>query len=98
MKADEYEASLVEAVPPEGLDLALTGLWWAGKGEWDRAHGFVQRDEGNPRCDIVHALLHRQEGDLGNAAYWYRRAGEPVAKEPILEEWKAIAARLLAEP
>ena len=95
MTMDEFSRSLTGATPPAGLDLALQGLWWAGKGEWDRAHGCVQQDEGNPRCDHVHAYLHRQEGDLGNAGYWYRRAGQPVAKGPLPAEWQAIATALL---
>ncbi len=95
MNVVDFEASLSEAAPPEGLDLALQALWWAGKGEWERAHGRVQQDEGDPRCDHVHAFLHRQEGDLGNARYWYRRAGQPVPDEPSAAEWKAIAETLL---
>jgi hypothetical protein len=46
----------------------------------------------------VHAHLHRVEGDLANAAYWYRRAGHPVAAGAIAAEWEAIAAALLARP
>jgi hypothetical protein len=45
----------------------------------------------------VHAYLHRKEGDLGNAAYWYRRAGRAVAKAALEEEWETIVAELLAQ-
>jgi hypothetical protein len=96
IRIEAFEESLSQATPPEALDLALLALWWAGKGDWDRAHQFVQQAEGTPRCDLVHAFLHRQEGDLGNATYWYRRAGEPVPAVPLSAEWKAIAARLLS--
>ena len=92
---EAFEASLPQAEPPRTLDLALQGLWWAGKGEWDRAHACVQQAEGTPRCDYVHAYLHRQEGDLANAGYWYRSAGQPVPTEPLADEWKAIAIWLL---
>jgi hypothetical protein len=44
----------------------------------------------------VHAHLHRVEGDLGNAGYWYRRAGQPEAKGPLEAEWAAIGETLLA--
>jgi hypothetical protein len=98
MSPDEFDGSLAVEAPPPGLDLALTALWWAGKGAWDNAHGFVQQDEGNPRCDHVHAFLHRQEGDLDNARYWYRRAVQPVPTCSLDEEWKAIARQLLAKP
>jgi hypothetical protein len=94
---DTFEGSLSQAAPPAGLDLALEALWWSGKGDWERAHYCVQQAEGTPRCDHVHAFLHRQEGDLGNAAYWYRRAGQPVATGPLPAEWKAIVVRLLAD-
>jgi hypothetical protein len=94
---DEFESSLSAAEPPQGLDLALQALWWAGRGNWDRAHDCVQRDEGNPRCDHVHAFLHRQEGDLGNARYWYRRANQAVPAVSIDGEWTSIAQRLLSE-
>jgi hypothetical protein len=90
-----FESSLAEASPPDGYDLALQALWWAGKGDWNRAHECVQQDEGNPRCDHVHAFLHRQEGDLGNARYWYRRAGQHEGTGPLPDEWKAILGQLL---
>ena len=41
-------------------------------------------------------MLHRCEGDDGNAAYWYRRAGRPAAVGALDPEWGAIAAALLA--
>jgi hypothetical protein len=43
----------------------------------------------------VHAYLHRVEGDLGNARYWYRRAQRPVTGKPLAAEWEAIAETLL---
>ena len=43
-----------------------------------------------------HAYLHRVEGDLGNAGYWYRQAERPVPKQPLAAEWKAIAQTLLS--
>jgi hypothetical protein len=44
----------------------------------------------------VHAYLHRVEGDLGNARYWYREAGKPSASGPLKVEWGAIARAMLA--
>lgn len=46
--------------------------------------------------DWVHAYLHRVEGDLGNAGYWYRRAGKPVASVPLNEEWASLVRTFLA--
>jgi hypothetical protein len=92
---DEFEGSFSLAAPADTLDLALQALWWSGKGDWERAHNCVQQAEGTPRCDHVHAFLHRQEGDLGNAGYWYRRAGEPVPTESLASEFRTITVRLL---
>jgi hypothetical protein len=72
----------------------LAGLWWDAKGQWAKAHESAQQDEG-PAGAWVHAYLHRKEGDLSNAAYWYRRAGKPVAGGSLQEEWSEITASLL---
>ena len=72
-----FKQDLAGAAPPEGISAPLAALWWAGKGDWDRAHGIAQ-DDASAGASWVHAWLHRVEGDLGNAAYWYRRAGKPV--------------------
>jgi hypothetical protein len=88
-----FRASLEQAAPPESLSSALRGLWHAMRGEWDAAHDAVQPDD--PDCAWVHAALHREEGDVSNARYWYRRAGRPPAEGPYAEEHLAIAATLL---
>ena len=93
-----FEASLADTAPPPGLPLALLALWHAGRGEWAAAHGIAQAGEGEPACDWVHAYLHRQEGDLGNARYWYRRADRPEARDDLKDEWGAIAVALLGRP
>jgi hypothetical protein len=91
-----FEASLEGAAPPAGLDPPLAALWYGLAGDWPRAHAIVQGLEGDPAADWVHAWLHRIEGDLGNAGYWYRRAGRPVATGATAEEGRRIAAALLA--
>ncbi len=96
MTLEEFRRSLSGTSPPGEPDLAVQALWWAGKGEWERAHGCAQQREGDPSCDWVHAYLHREEGDDANAGYWYRRAGQKVPTIPLAEEWAAIAIRLLA--
>ena len=57
---------------PEEL---LRAIDLAAAGDWDAAHGIVQRDEADPTAAWIHAVLHKIEGDAGNARYWYRRAG-----------------------
>ncbi len=91
-----FKQSLKADAPPAGLTPALQALWWDAKGDWDKAHECAQADEGDPSCDWVHAYLHRKEGDASNAGYWYRRAGKPVAKAPLAEEWQSIVQALLA--
>ena len=90
----DFRASLADAAPDKTLSPPLAALWWAAKGDWDKAHGIVQ-DEGDANSAWVHAYLHRVEGDLGNAGYWYRRAGQPVANDALEAEWGRIVAALL---
>ena len=94
MTLDEFRESLTVAEPPAGLTRALAGLWWDAKGNWKRAHESAKQDEG-VEGSWVHAYLHRKEGDQGNAAYWYSRAGKPVCREPLDAEWLAIVRSLL---
>ena len=94
MTLNEFRQSLSAAKPSTELTLALVGLWWDAKGDWTRAHESAQRDEGMAGS-WVHAYLHRKEGDEGNAAYWYRRAGKPVCREPLDAEWVSIVKALL---
>ena len=91
---DDFHQSLTATDPPAGLTHALAGLWWDAKGDWTRAHESAQQDEGI-EGSWVHAYLHRKEGDQGNAAYWYSRAGKPVSREPLDLEWLNIVRSLL---
>jgi len=89
-----FKRSLSKSQPPNGLSPALAGLWWAAKDKWDKAHKLVM-DEDSAECAWVHAYLHRLEGDLDNARYWYRRAHRPLATGDLADERDAIAAALL---
>ena len=97
LTSSDFHDSLADANPPEGFDPARQALWWAGKGDWDRAHALAQ-DEAGRDAAWVHAHLHRREGDETNARYWYARAGRPAATGALDEEWRAMAAALLAGP
>ena len=76
---------------------ALCALWYQGRGDWTRAHDALQ-DAVGADADWVHAHLHRVEGDAANAAYWYRRARQPVppTTQSLAAEWADISATLLA--
>jgi hypothetical protein len=86
-------ASLSNAAPAPDLAPPLAALWWAAKGDWDAAHKIVQ-DESDANSAWVHAYLHRVEGDLSNAGYWYRQAGQPVAMDSLQAEWERIVSSL----
>jgi hypothetical protein len=92
----DFKSSLSGAAPAPGISPPLAALWWAAKGDWSKAHEIVQDEEGVDAA-WVHAYLHRVENDLGNAGYWYRRAGKPVASGPAQTEWERIASILLME-
>ena len=90
----DLKASLSDAQPAPTLSPPLAALWWAAKGDWGAAHKIVMHEE-TADAAWVHAYLHRVEGDLPNAGYWYRTAGKPVEKGALDAEWNAVAATLL---
>jgi hypothetical protein len=90
----DFRTSLSGAAPAPQFDPPLAALWWAAKGNWDQAHRIVQ-DEATAGAAWVHAYLHRVEGDLGNAGYWYRRALKSPATGSLENEWEQIASELL---
>jgi len=95
MTPQSFNKSLPQNQPPSGLSVPLQALWWARKNDWDKAHKLVMSDE-SPEAAWVHAYLHRVEGDLPNARYWYRQAGQPAADGTLEAEWSAISGALLA--
>jgi hypothetical protein len=90
----DFRQSLTANEPPAGVTQALAGLWWDAKGDWTRAHESAQQDKGSDGS-WVHAYLRRKEGDQGNAAYWYSRAGKPVCRESLDVEWLSMLTDLL---
>lgn len=88
-------ASLHGGEPPP-LPAPLRALWFDAKGDWDRAHKCVD-ELSDPDSMWVHAYLHRKEGDLWNAGYWYRRAGRAAHEGPLETEWREIAASLIGK-
>ena len=92
----EFKQSTADGTPAAALTPLLSALWWAAKGDWDKAHRIVMKESGADAA-WVHAYLHRVEGDAGNAAYWYRQASKPVASGALDREWDAIATALLRD-
>ena len=89
-----FNLTLKHSVPPRAVSAPLAALWWAKKGNWDKAHRLVQ-DEPSGEAAWVHAYLHRVEGDLDNAGYWYRRARQRPASGELDGEWRDLVAALL---
>ena len=81
------------AAPSSSLKKALALV---AAGNWDGAHELVQ-DDGSPEAAWIHAHLHRIEGDLDNANYWYRKAGKQPAVSAFEEERRVIEQALSRE-
>ncbi len=94
MDIASFRASLDQAAPPEGICFALRALWWDAKGDWTKAHEQAQARE-DTAGNWVQAYLHRKEGDLANAGYWYRSAGAAVFEGSLAAEWAALVAERL---
>jgi hypothetical protein len=89
-----FKRSLSNALPPRALAPELQALWWARKGEWEKAHRIAMGRQSREAA-WVHAYLHRVEGDAGNAGYWYRQAQRKPGSGPLDAEWAEIVAELL---
>lgn len=94
MTLEEFRRSLTATAAPAGLSTALRAMWEDAKGNWNGAHAIAQEID-DRTGSWIHAYLHRKEGDLGNAGYWYRRASQPVARDTLDEEWERIVSALL---
>lgn len=89
MTFKEFQNTFQETLPPSDFSVQLQALWWDGKGDWQKAHDLI--DHLNDKVSAhIHAYLHRVEGDLWNARYWYNRAKEPEYKGALEDEWKYL--------
>lgn len=96
MTPNEFHASLQDPEPAASLTAPLAALWWDRKGDWTRAHALVDELESTEGM-AVHAYLHRREGSLSNADYWYNRAGRLFYRSALEEEWAALVDGLLLQ-
>ena len=79
-----------DEAPPPGLSEELRSLWFTKRGDWEAAHNIAQEID-TPMGSWIHALLHLIEGDIGNAGYWYARAGKPArSANEIDEAWEEL--------
>ena len=96
MNATEFRESIRHQTPPEDLAASLAALWWDAKGDWAQAHSMVDELETKEGM-AVHAYLHRKEGSLSNADYWYARAGRAFHRSALNDEWEALVTGLLPD-
>jgi hypothetical protein len=94
MNIATFKSSLQHSSPPDGLTVQQEALWHDAKGDWEKAHDLIN-DLEDRQSAHVHAYLHRKEGDLWNADYWYRRAGRQRPAMTLEEEWEALVQLLL---
>ena len=94
MTHDKFLKTIDEKNPPSGLPDTLAALWWDKKGNWDRAHTIAQNIP-TQHGSAVHAYLHRVEGVLWNADYWYSKAGRKRPDTSLEEEWRLLVEEML---
>jgi hypothetical protein len=94
MSITEFKSSLMQPAPPAGVNELLKAMWFDGKGNWEGAHNIAQEIHTN-NGSLIHAYLHRKEGDDANAEYWYHKAKRPVPIVSLNEEWENIVREFL---
>jgi hypothetical protein len=92
MKTSRTELFLAKDPIAEKFSPELMALWYDAKGLWEKAHDQVDQLSGKSAARI-HAYLHRKEGDLWNADYWYRKAGENRPNANLEEEWEELLGK-----
>lgn len=95
MTLTEFEAVLSNAKQADVTNGALLALRQDLKGNWDAAHKIAQ-SIGDTNGAWVHAYLHRKNGDISNAKYWYSRAGRKLSDIAFDDELKLIVEQVLA--
>ncbi len=82
------------SIRPDSSDLPsdpfLLSLWHDHRGHWVVAHRIAQSIK-TSAGGALHAYLHREEGDVSNAQYWYSRAKRPMPDASLEMEWQSLA-------
>ena len=94
MTFEEFINSLSKPNAPANISQNLLALWLDANNRWHEAHDIVQVTSGY-EGDWIHAYLHRKEGDISNASYWYSRIGRSQPDHTLEEEWEEMARHLL---
>lgn len=93
MTIEQFKSGLGKSIPP-GLSVHLESLWYDGNGDWEKSHTIIQ-DVEDKNAAWIHAYLHRKEGDIWNADYWYRRAGKTRPVISLEKEWEELVKAFL---
>ncbi|HRI80466.1 MAG TPA: hypothetical protein PLR06_13115 [Cyclobacteriaceae bacterium] len=96
MTLQQFTETTTTSRPPENISPLLEAMWYDAQGDWSKAHEVAQQIE-TPNGAWIHAFLHRKEGDVSNAGYWYRMAGKSFPNQTLKEEWGEIVSFLLRE-
>ena len=95
MTLEDFIALCESPTEPSAMSSHLKALWFDRQGDWDSAHEEIQ-DNHDKFSAAIHAYLHRKEGDISNARYWYSTAGRHQFKGTLDEEWLALAQEMAA--
>lgn len=97
MTVEEFQVSVEQGGNPSAeLSPELQAMWHAKAGNWEEAHNIAQEIH-TPTGSWIHALLHLIEGDVGNAGYWFRKAGHSARSISEVDDlWAEITAQLLS--
>ena len=93
MNFEEFLQTINSFEPPDKVSEHLLSLWYDAKGDWEKSHTIIQ-DINDETAAWIHAYLHRKEGDIGNADYWYHRAGRKRPAKTLQDEWIDIVTDL----
>lgn len=94
MTFEEFLILLQNVHPPKAMNSLLLVLWHDAKGDWEKSHSIASEID-TKEGSLLHAYLHRKEGDLWNADYWYKRAGTKRINSSLDEEWKLLVQKFL---
>lgn len=94
MNFETFHNSLQQAKPSGELSPYLQSLWHDANGNWETAHNLIQ-DLPDKTAAWIHAYLHRKEGDVFNANYWYNKAGKRMPGYALEKEWEEMVKELL---
>ncbi|MFI8378429.1 hypothetical protein [Leeuwenhoekiella sp. NPDC079379] len=91
----EFEITLTRDNPPPDWPETLQSLWYKANDNWEASHTIAQ-DIKHSMGSLIHAHLHRDEGDNYNAKYWYTKAGRAFPNISLKEELRLLIAEIIS--